>query len=297
MGIKVPKFRGLKDEDIEAFLVQMQLRYKELKANTDLEKVHVVCQCLQGEASTWVAPIIKKYEPEGLIKKNPEDKDDKGCWKSFEDFTKWLRIRHGRYYNLEQESERKIYTIKQGKSTITDFNAEFERLRMYLPKHYTPEVLLFAYKQALNPEVIGRVSNNPKVDDWTLDDWMHNTQLIESNRAFNKNRDIAYIPRHSSNGRTNYHAPVRDPNAMDVYKIELKKEGRKCYNCGLIGHLKRDCRRPRKFQNKNFNRFKKKKFVKRSEIKINEIQDEPMDIDEALGSPMDIDPPEEEQHF
>ena len=34
MGIKVPKFRGLKDEDIEAFLVQMQLRYAELKADT-----------------------------------------------------------------------------------------------------------------------------------------------------------------------------------------------------------------------------------------------------------------------
>ena len=51
-SIKAPKFRGLPKEDIEAFLTQMDLRYEGLEASSDLDKIKVVCQCLQGEAAT-----------------------------------------------------------------------------------------------------------------------------------------------------------------------------------------------------------------------------------------------------
>ena len=286
-AVKGIKFRGLPKEDIEAFLIQMELRFKDLECTQDVDKVRAVCQSLQGEAAAWIAPAVKKYGVENLLSKHAVGPDNtvtlvsKGAWDSLNDFYKWLRLRHGKHYNLEQDAARKIFALRQGKSSITEFNAEFDRLRMYLPETYTKEVILFAYKNALNPDVIARISNNPGVETWDVDLWMSNTQIIEGNREFNVNRETAYLPRYHGK----YHPLTEDMMDVDVNKQEVGKESRKCFNCGLKGHLKVNCRR-KPFKNKfrQGKNFFKKKFVKRNTINM---QDEAMEIDKE----------QEQEHF
>ena len=147
---------------------------------------------------------------------------------------------------------------------------------MHLPPSYTKEVKLFAYKQALNADVIARISNNPGVEKWNVDEWMMNTQMIEGNREFNMTRGTTYLPRYSGQGQARFHAPAEDMMDVDVNKQEIgKRETRKCYNCGKTGHLKKNCFKKRKtFGNNNGNNFKKKPFVKRNELDVQSEDDE-----------------------
>lgn len=287
--IKTPSFRGLKNEDLESFIAQMELRFYDNKIITDLDKVLKTCMSLKGDAATWVAPYLKRFIPERLLGYIEGEKSIPGAWTDYKDFCQWLRIRHGKYYNTEQEAEKKIFSLQQGRTTVTELNAEFDRLRAQLSDKYTAEVLLFFYKKALNSDVIARASSNPGSETWDLDTWMKNTMVVESNRQFNMQRGGVYLPRHGKGNNVTYHPSVSDPDAMEVDNLNIEgqrisstrrktsKETRVCYQCGMKGHLKKNCRRKAKSS-----RFKKS--VRQNALSIDEV--EPMDEDN-----------EEQEHF
>lgn len=292
-SVKAPSFKGLKTEDLDSFIQQMELRFYDAKITSELDKVLKICMSLRGEAATWVSPYLKKFSPQKLLDTGEGERKEIGAWSDYNTFCNWLRVRHGKYYNFEQVAENKIFNLKQGRSNITEFNAEFDRLRAQLPKSYTDEVLLVLYKRALNSDILARQSVLTDSNKWTIDQWMVNSQNTESNRLFNLQRDNVYLPRHGRGNQVSYHAPA-DPNAMEIDNVNIdsqhigfrkrtstNKETRTCYKCGTKGHLAKNCRRKGKTS-----RFRK------SSVRQNE-----MDIlDEEYDDPMEDDDMEEE-HF
>ena len=91
------------------------------------------------------------------------------------------------------------------------------------------------------------------------------------------------------NNNVTYHPSVSDPDAMEVDNLNIEgqrisstrrktsKETRTCYQCGMKGHLKKNCRR--KARSSRF-----RKSVRQNVLSIEET--EPMDEDD-----------EEQKHF
>ncbi|KAH8118905.1 hypothetical protein DFH11DRAFT_1739760 [Phellopilus nigrolimitatus] len=67
--LKMPKFKGRKDEDLEAWQVQAALRMDGAGIDTDFKRVTFMAQALGGEAATWIAPRISLYGPGGIVDK------------------------------------------------------------------------------------------------------------------------------------------------------------------------------------------------------------------------------------
>ena len=298
-AIKGVTFSGLPNENIEAFFVQMELRFEGLKCKEDWQKIQATFQSLKRKAATWIAPIIAKYGVgKDLITQyggNDENGQPiivkQGPWDSLKKFKQWLRLKHGKFHDPEQQAARQIFTIQQKGADIVVFNDEFESLRMHLdPKKYTNEVLLIAYKWGIRPDIKNRLSINPESENWTIDEYMKNAQIIEGTRTFNKDQS-SHLPKYKDHGKPSYH--VYDDDKMDVDTGVFKqmvgnKETRKCFNCGTTGHLAKTCRKAKRSGKQNKNRFRsnfsRNRSMKRNEIKVTEDrnQDEDDNVEEEL---------------
>lgn len=256
--VRLTKFDGHRGANLEAFLSQATIRFMAGGITAEEDKVSYVIQSLNGDAAAWVAPKIQSM-PVGSTLVGPAPaagQQATSIWESYEKFVEWLRSRHGKYYNLQKEAERDIHNLRQGKTSVRDYNDTFERLQLYLPKQYTAELLLYIYKNGLNPQTMGRLANNPEVDKWDLETWKQTALSIEANRGFYTNNSMPIFPKNQTTHKSSH----RDPDAMDVDEVwrqtnsRYKGKGKKpvnrkqwkCYNCGMTGHMAKDCRKPKK---------------------------------------------------
>src|SRR5882672_1407549 len=92
--VKMPKFTGKWGEDLETFLAQLKLRFRENSVNTDEDKVRMVLSCLKDEAATWMTNFINKYSDTQFIK---TDAAGTGAWDTYVDFIMYLHRCHGRH--------------------------------------------------------------------------------------------------------------------------------------------------------------------------------------------------------
>ena len=127
--VKAPKFKGTTKEDVESFLTQMELRFNGAGVTDEIKKVQMVCQCLQGNAAVWVAALIKKWGPTKLVGTPGANGQPTAAWTSYADFQQFLRMKHGKHYDITEDAEQKIFNIRQGRAPVMEFNTEFDKLR------------------------------------------------------------------------------------------------------------------------------------------------------------------------
>lgn len=205
LNIKPPKFRGTSREDLDTFLSQLKLRFREASITTEEEKTRRTIECLQGDAARWVANKVNSLRDDELVVPK--------VWKDYQDFVKYLREQSGQYYDLKETAETLLHNVSKGKGSILMYNDEFERITSYLPAGYGEEPKIYNYIKGLPDQTQRQLGTIPGNKDWKLEDWMSN--------AVNLERGIAHIhairqdhaPKYRQQGQPSYQ-PGYEP--MDV---------------------------------------------------------------------------------
>ena len=193
----MPKFTGKRGEDLETFLAQLKLRFKDNSVNTDEEKVRMVLSCLKDEAATWMTNYINQYSDTQFIKIGGV-----GVWINYEEFTTYLHRCHGRHDDPKEIARNELLVIQQGRGTVLSYTQEFDRLIALVGLEFTG-VQTLLYKRGLNSGIRERLGGLPDSKKWTLEDWQKNAVSLEANRQY-RNMPREYKPTMGSDRRPTY---------------------------------------------------------------------------------------------
>ena len=279
--VKPPKFKGTSKEDLDTFLSQLKLRFEDAQITEPNRKATLTIECLAGLAASWVADKVNQL-PE-------EKKVIPDLWKTYDDFTKYLREQSGQHYDLNETAETQLHNITQGESNIRIFNREFEKIMGYLPEGYGDRSLLYNYQRALKRRLRQQLATVPGSADWDLKTWMKNANNIERGAAYIQGADKEYKPQYGSKRQPVYH----DPDAMDIDRrvVDRRSKGNKeCYRCHKKGHFAADCRVKVGTTNTKQRPFRKYKWSK-----IDIVQEKDQEDQEEDSEDEGID--EQEQDF
>jgi len=139
----------------------------------------------------------------------------------------------------------KLTKLKQGNRLLEDFWSEFVTWKEL--SGYNEVALVGLFKKGVHPALaqklveIGQIRNSDLLDEWYEKVLSFERSKREAIEEFGGRRSLE----NSGDGKKKSVLNVlrRDPNAMDV---DRRREMRRCYNCGEMGHLAARCSKLRK---------------------------------------------------
>lgn len=232
---------------VDDWLNQLRM-YFFFKGTPKPQQVMIAATFMRGRAQHWMKPEISSFL------KDPGAYDAKGIMRSFEPFAKDLKVIFGASEDAEENAAvRLIQTLRQ-KGSASDYTSRFKE---YMPlTNWDDEALRVMYRNGLKEHVKDELMRSSAAVD-TLDrviveairiDDMLYERSMEKRHFQGKRTD--YAPRGGSGG---YKRDRGDPMELDATfkgkskrgkgKGNNKKGGIKCYSCGKLGHMKKDCRK------------------------------------------------------
>jgi hypothetical protein len=236
---------------LRPFLAHCELKFRTEpnKFDTDEKKIAYTSSLLKGIAWNWVEPLITAENTPAT---------------TWTDFKTAMGRAFGEIDTREVAYE-KFQKIQQGSRSAAAYWAEFQKIKADLP--YADDVCVDRFRSGLHFEVRRHMTMNGVRTDVLLtyvtaaieaDSRLYNLGILGTRNDAQRQPRSTFTPRETT-------TTLPDPEPMDLdatrrYRFAGRPGNRPtganrtplgpCYNCGKRGHFMKDCRVPKKPQNR-----------------------------------------------
>ena len=270
LKINTPKpFDGSRAK-LQAFFSQVELffGFNAERFSTDKHKVLYASTYLRGPAFEWFNLFLTDF----LNKPNKRDDNTVEVTQYYSNFKNKLRQVFGNF-DKEHSAERRMQSLRQTGSAA-DYASKFQQLAAQTQWEAVPLVAQF-YKKLKDrvKDNVAQVNRPSQLQSMItlairIDDRQYEREL-EKKSTYNFGKKDRY---QKSPKKDQYGMVPMELDATEKRNQSPRKETRKCYNCGKIGHLAKACRSKKQANATQSKKKEKKRREQKEDKQLNATQ-------------------------
>lgn len=214
---------------------------------TEADKILDIASCFTGGIAQWFEPILSAFVG---VEEKERTKETKRFFEKYENFEEKVKANYGNPDEARAAAQQ-LLTFKQKGAAYT-YAAQFKQLAAKTD-WVDDESLIDTFYRGLKDSVKDEIITQDRPG--AFDEFAALAIKID-NRQFERRQEKKghYVPRGSKGHQNNKNQDQKPtdtshgtaPGPMSLDMIRKDKRQIKCYNCGKMGHFKRECRGPKR---------------------------------------------------